>query len=495
MAFITADRVKDTSTTTGTGNITVSGSAPFGYRTFSTVLSVSDTFYYCIQGQNTSEWEVGLGTYASTNQFARTTVLASSASGSAVSFSSGTKNVFITLPANKTLQFDASGSPTAGGILYGTGSMLSYSAVGTAGQALVSGGTGAPTWATITGLGTVTSVNVSGGTTGLTASGGPVTTSGTITLAGTLAAANGGTGLTSPGANGNVLTSNGSAWVSQAPSGGSGTSISNGTSNVTIASSNGAITAATAGTTAMTIDTSQNVGIGTTSPSTYGGKLVVFGGDVVANSQKFYSRISSSDANSVRGFYQTIDGSEYLHIYHNNTIAAFDVNGLTRMAIDASGYLLVGYTSSNGAYKLQVNSQIFATSSTIATSDARYKQNVEPLTGALSIVQALRPVSFDWKQHPVHAFDTENTTVGFLAQEVQQVLADKPYLNSIVKRNECIIEPEIKDKDGTVISAGVTEEFLGIAEGNMIAILTSAIQELSAKNDALEIRLAALEAK
>lgn len=220
MAFITADRVKDTSTTTGTGNITVSGSAPFGYRTFSTVLSVADTFYYAIQGQSTAEWEVGLGTYASTNQFARTTVLASSASNSAVSFSSGTKNVFITLPANKTLQFDASGSPTAGGILYGTGSMLSYSAVGTAGQALISGGTGAPTWTTITGLGTVTSVDVSGGTTGLTYSGGPVTTAGTITMAGTLAVANGGTGLTSPGTSGNVLTSNGSAWVSQASSGG-----------------------------------------------------------------------------------------------------------------------------------------------------------------------------------------------------------------------------------------------------------------------------------
>jgi len=67
-----------------------------------------------------------------------------------------------------------------------------------------------------TGSGSVTSVDVSGGTTGLTTSGGPVTTSGTISLAGTLVAANGGTGLTSPGANGNVLTSNGSAWTSSA---------------------------------------------------------------------------------------------------------------------------------------------------------------------------------------------------------------------------------------------------------------------------------------
>ena len=65
-----------------------------------------------------------------------------------------------------------------------------------------------------TASGTVSSVALSGGTTGLTTSGGPITTTGTITLAGTLIPANGGTGLTATGASGNVLTSNGSAWTS-----------------------------------------------------------------------------------------------------------------------------------------------------------------------------------------------------------------------------------------------------------------------------------------
>jgi len=199
MAFITADRVKDTSTTTGTGNITVSGSAPFGYRTFSTVLSVSDTFYYCIQGQGTSEWEVGLGTYVSSNQFARTTVLSSSASGSAVSFSSGTKNVFITLPANKTLQFDVAGTPTAGGILYGTGSMLAYSAVGTAGQFLQSTGSGAPTWATA-----VTGTSISNGTSNVTIA----SSNGAIT------AVTAGTTAMTVDTSGNVEVFTGAAWVS-----------------------------------------------------------------------------------------------------------------------------------------------------------------------------------------------------------------------------------------------------------------------------------------
>jgi hypothetical protein len=210
MAFITADRVKDTSTTTGTGNITVSGSAPFGYRTFSTVMSVADTFYYAIQGQSTAEWEIGVGTYASANQFARTTVLASSASNSAVSFSAGTKNVFITLAAARTLQLKSSDTPTAGSIPYGDGSTLSYSSVGTAGQVLLSGGSGSPTWSSA-GTGSVTSVAVSGGATGLTTSGGPITTSGTITIAGTLAYGNGGTGGTATPTAGTIPYGTGTA--------------------------------------------------------------------------------------------------------------------------------------------------------------------------------------------------------------------------------------------------------------------------------------------
>ena len=109
MAHITADRVRDTSTSTSTGNFTVSGTAPTGFRTLSAVLSASDTFYYAIQGQGTSEWEIGLGTYSSTNVFARTTVLSSSNAGSAVNFSAGTKDVFLTLAASKTIQINASG--------------------------------------------------------------------------------------------------------------------------------------------------------------------------------------------------------------------------------------------------------------------------------------------------------------------------------------------------------------------------------------------------
>ncbi len=118
MAHITADRVRDTTTTTGTGALTVSGSAPNGYRTFSGVASTSDTFYYAVQHQAAAEWEVGLGTYSSSNTITRTTVYSSSNSGSAVDFSAGTKDIFITLPASRTVQKDNTGNIT--GLVIGT---------------------------------------------------------------------------------------------------------------------------------------------------------------------------------------------------------------------------------------------------------------------------------------------------------------------------------------------------------------------------------------
>jgi len=98
MAFVLADRVKETTTTTGTGTVTLLGAAT-GFQSFSAIGNTNTT-YYTIAGQTTSEWEVGIGTYTSSGTtLARTTVIASSNSGSLVSFSAGTKDVFVTYPA------------------------------------------------------------------------------------------------------------------------------------------------------------------------------------------------------------------------------------------------------------------------------------------------------------------------------------------------------------------------------------------------------------
>lgn len=101
MSFVLADRVKETTTTTGTGTVTLLG-ASTGYQSFSAIGN-GNTTYYTIAGQTGSEWEVGIGTYTSSGTtLARTTVIASSNSGSLVNFSAGTKDVFVTYPAEYT---------------------------------------------------------------------------------------------------------------------------------------------------------------------------------------------------------------------------------------------------------------------------------------------------------------------------------------------------------------------------------------------------------
>ncbi len=121
MAFVLKDRVRETSTTTGTGAFTLAGAID-GYQAFSSVCSTGDTFWYYIILSATS-WEGGIGTYSGTNTLARTTVLESSNSGGAVNFGAGVKDVFIGFPSSKMLNlFDSSG--TADQLRYNTAQVL-----------------------------------------------------------------------------------------------------------------------------------------------------------------------------------------------------------------------------------------------------------------------------------------------------------------------------------------------------------------------------------
>ena len=99
MALVIADRVKETTTVT-TGTATLLG-AVTGFQSFA-VIGDTNTTYYCIAGQGTNEWEVGVGTYASSGTtLARTTILSNSSATqpSALTFSAGTKDVFVTYPS------------------------------------------------------------------------------------------------------------------------------------------------------------------------------------------------------------------------------------------------------------------------------------------------------------------------------------------------------------------------------------------------------------
>lgn len=96
MALIVADRVKETTTTTGTGTITLAG-AVSQFEAFSTTYTTSDKVPYAIVGQTGTEWETGYGTLTSATTLTRDTVVSSSNANSLVSFSAGTKDVFATL--------------------------------------------------------------------------------------------------------------------------------------------------------------------------------------------------------------------------------------------------------------------------------------------------------------------------------------------------------------------------------------------------------------
>ena len=111
MALVINDRVKVTSTTTGTGAFAL-GTAVTGFETFAQGIGNNNTTYYCIFNQGTSQFEVGLGTLDGTSaNLTRTTVISSSNSDAAVNFTSGTKDVFCTLPASKSVYLDATGTP------------------------------------------------------------------------------------------------------------------------------------------------------------------------------------------------------------------------------------------------------------------------------------------------------------------------------------------------------------------------------------------------
>jgi len=135
MALVVKDRVQETSTTTGTGTFTLAGAAS-GFQSFSAIGDGNTTYYAIVGG---SEWEVGIGTYTfSGTTLSRDTILESSNGGTAVNFSAGTKNVFVTYPAERALYTDASSNAIA---------------LGTPASATLTNATGLPISTGVSGLG------------------------------------------------------------------------------------------------------------------------------------------------------------------------------------------------------------------------------------------------------------------------------------------------------------------------------------------------------
>ena len=145
MALVINDRVKETSTTTGTGTFSLAG-AETGYESFVAGIGTTNTTYYAIELNSAGQWEVGIGTVtdATPDTLSRDTIITSSNSDSAVNFSAGTKNVFCTLPAKRTV------SP----VMTATGFVVTHASTLNEDQTLDSGVLAGPV--TVTGTQTIT---------------------------------------------------------------------------------------------------------------------------------------------------------------------------------------------------------------------------------------------------------------------------------------------------------------------------------------------------
>ena len=138
MSFVIADRVRETTLTTGTGTVTLAG-AYTGFQTFSAGIGSGNSTYYAIANVAAGQWEVGIGTYTSgANTLSRTTVLASSNAGSLVNFTNTPNDVFVTQPAERALYVSSGGTGLTSGVAAFTANGVAY-ASSTTGLATGSG--------------------------------------------------------------------------------------------------------------------------------------------------------------------------------------------------------------------------------------------------------------------------------------------------------------------------------------------------------------------
>ena len=343
------------------------------------------------------------------------------------------------------------------------------------------------------GSGTVTSVQLSGGTTGLTVSGGPITTSGTITLSGTLDVPHGGTGMTGAaagdliygydtdsyqrlaiGSEGETLTvdSNGYPVWSSGGGGGSGTvtSIQVGGGSTGLEFENGPIT--TSGTISLADSSVLLADYGGTglSASSYTKGDIIYCSDV--------SEFSGEPTLDVLG---TLGGSDDVltttegpggdYLPHWSSISTLAVTGIDFADGDGNeSPIMAGTNTFTFMDGTDIECTVGTGNVTISyiegPSDQAFKENVENLTCALDKVEALRPVEFDWNKLAKNEVKKEGHDIGLIAQEVEKVI------------------PEV---------VGNHKDFKTLDYKKLTPVLIAAVQELSAEVKDLRERLFDIE--
>jgi hypothetical protein len=355
MPLVLADRVRETTTTTGTGTISLAGPVS-GFQGFSTAIGNANTTYYTIVDAATGAWEVGLGTYTSSGStLARTTVLSSSNSDALVPFASGTKDVFVTQPAERAVYILGAGTGLAAGAAAFTANGVPY-ADSTSTLATSSNLTFNGTTLTANALTTTSTVTLSGGTANGVAylNGSKVLTTGSALVfdgtslgvgAATPIAVSGYSVIRINGSTGGLLElTSGNTRVLQiqadgASAGAQITTVNNGSNPPLIFGVNSSEQ--------MRL-TSTGLGIGTSSPSSFSG----------------YTTVSVNNATNGGIYNILVNGTETARLQAFSGIfnvaakgaatnLTFETNGAERIRLDTSGNLGIGTT--NPAQKLVVS--------------------------------------------------------------------------------------------------------------------------------------------
>jgi hypothetical protein len=211
----------------------------------------------------------------------------------------------------------------------------------------------------------------------------------------------------------------------------------------------------------MRIAASGNVGIGTSSPNStlhlYNATNPVLRLAAGADAGLFVDYISGFGAN--------------VNVASNFPLI-FGTNNTERARITSGGEVYIAGTSDQGAFNLQVNGTgVWGAGAYVNGSDARIKDDIAPITSGLDVVAKLNPVQFRYKES---WSKDRSLQPGFIAQELQEALADQPYAEGVVHQGP---------------------EYMSVSYQTLIPVLVKAVQELKAENDALKARIATLETR